>query len=74
MRKTILPIWIRQFVHIIQCSWYFRRHQVQKHKVPLGLLIMVKTNILRRTLESVHISYSFHSLLDGMKRECIKCF
>ena len=28
--------------HSLEISWYFARHQVQKHKVSVGVLIMVK--------------------------------
>ena len=46
--------------HYFQVSLYFERHQVLKHKLLLGVLIMIKTTIplLAQTIRSHPISYA----------------
>ena len=55
--------------HSLEISWYFARHQFQRHKLSLGVLILtwLKTALLLKARQFVHILFSFHGLLEGIK-------
>ena len=60
--------------HSVQFYWFFEWHQVQKHQVFLGVLIILKTMLPGRAPQFVHILFSFYGLLHGIKSKNINCF